>query len=93
MFDYENRRVGFKGENIINFTEYYYNWKEKETVIKINESNIVSVEWTNEKIIMAVGAVIGGIILMYVIFFVIRNSKRNDANKIHSSFVEEVKDY
>jgi hypothetical protein len=93
MFDYENKRLGFKGENIIDFSEYYNDWKEEKSVIKINESNVASFDLQNEKIIMVIGAFIGGIIILYVLFFMIRDNKRNNINKIHSNFVEQVKDY
>jgi hypothetical protein len=93
MFDYENKRVGFKGDNIIDFTKLYNNWKEEETVIKINESNAISILWRDEKVMMIIGAVMGGIIILYVIFFVIRSMKRDDANKVHSNFIEQVRDY
>ena len=93
MFDYENKRVGFKGDDIIDFTRLYNNWKEEETVIKINESNAISILWTNEKVMMIIGAIFGGIIIIYVLFFVIRSMKREDSNKIHSNFVEQVRDY
>ena len=93
MFDYENKRVGFKGDNIIDFTKLYNNWKDEETVIKINESNVISILWKDEKVMMIIGAIIGGIIILYVLFFVIRSMKRDDSNKIHSNFVEQVKDY
>ena len=93
IFDYENKRVGFKSENIVDFTELYNNWKEEETVIKVSEGNIAYFEWSNEKMIMAIGAILGIIIILYVLFFIIRNSKRNNSNQVHSSFVEQVKDY
>ena len=91
MLDYENKRVGLKGE-IIDFTEFYNEWKEEE-VIKIHESNAISMVWTNEKIIMGIGTIIGGLIILYILFSVIRESKRNNENKIHSKFIEQVKDY
>ena len=93
MLDYENKRLGFKGSNIIDFTEYYNDWIEEKSIIKINDSNVVSIDLVNEKIIMIVGAIIGGIIILYVLFFIIRNNKRNDLNKTHSNFIEQVKDY
>ena len=93
MFDYENKRVGFKGDNIIDFTKFYNDWKEEETVIKIHESNAISIAWTNEKIIMIIGTIIGVLIILYVLFFIIRESKRSNENKMNSKFVEEVKDY
>ena len=93
MFDYENKRLGFKGENIIDFTEYYNDWIEEKSVIKINENNVVSFGTPSEKAIMVIGAIIGGIIILYVLFVVIRDNKRNGSNKIHSNFVEQVKDY
>ena len=66
MLDYENKRLGFKGSNIIDFTEYYNDWIEEKSIIKINDSNVVSIDLVNEKIIMIVGAIIGGIIILYV---------------------------
>ena len=93
MFDYDNKRVGFKGENIVDFSKLYNNWKAEETVIKVNDSNILPVGWSHEKVIMAIGAIVGGIIILYALFFIIRVSKRDDSTKIHSTFVEQVKEY
>ena len=93
MFDYENKRLGFKGENIIDFKKFYDDWKEENSVIKINESNIMSVSLTNEKIIFIIGIIIGFLIISYVLFYFIRTLKRNDVNKTHSNFVEQVNDY
>ena len=93
MFDFENKMLGFKGENIIDYTELYNNWKEEKNVIKINEKNTANIDLKNEKMIMVSGAIIGGIIILYALFLMIRDSKRNVSNKIHSKFVEQVKDY
>ena len=93
MFDYENKRIGFKGENIIDFKEFYNNWKEKNSIIKINESNVISISFRNEKVILVIGIILGFLIIFYVLLYVIRTIKRNDSNKIHSNFVEQVNDY
>ena len=92
MFDFDNKMLGFKGENIIDYTKYYNKWKEEKSVIKINEKNITII-WKNEKMIMFLGAIIGGIIILYVLFYLIRDNKRNGSNKIHSKFVEQINDY
>ena len=92
MFDYENKRIGFKGDNILDFSKFYKNWKEGETIIQINESNTISFISTNEKALMIFGAFIGSIIILYVLFFFIRENRRNDTNKIHSAFVEQAKE-
>ncbi len=93
MFDYDNKIVGFKGENIINFTKFYNNWKEEGNIIEINESNALPFFSTYEKSIMVFGAFVGAGIIFYVLFFTIREAKRDSNKKIHSTFVEEVKDY
>ena len=93
MLDYDNKIVGFKGENIRNFTTFYNNWKEEGNIIKINESKAFSFFSTYEKAIMVIGAFIGAGIIFYVLFFTIRSAKRDNTKKIHSTFVEQVKDY
>jgi hypothetical protein len=93
MFDFENKRVGFKGENIIDFNKDYSKWKEEKSIIKINESNVISVSWTNERTILIIGTTVGILIILYILFYVIRSFKRNNMNKTHSKFVEQVKDY
>ena len=93
MFDFENKRVGFKGENIIDFKKDYSKWKEENSIIKINESNVISVSWTNERAILIIGTIIGILNILYILFYVIRAFKRDNMNKTHSTFVEQVKDY
>ena len=67
MFDYENKRVGFKGENIIDFKKDYNQWKEEKSIIKINESNVISVSWTNERTILVIGTTVGLLIILYIL--------------------------
>ena len=93
MFDFENKRVGLKGENIIDFNKDYSKWKEEKSIIKINESNVISVSWTNERTILIIGTTVGILIILYILFYVIRSFKRDNKNKTHSKFVEEVKDH
>ena len=93
MLDFENKRVGFKGENIIDFKKDYNKWKEEKSIIKISESNVISVSWTNERTILIIGTTVGILIILYILFYVIRSFKRDNMNKTHSKFVEEVKDY
>jgi hypothetical protein len=105
MFNYDNKNLGFKGNNIYDFTKIYKEWLEKKSTVKIipevkkegDKKDIINNDSDDndyiETIIMLVGLCVGICIILYVGFYTIRSFKRSDENKMHSQFVEQHPDY
>lgn len=83
LFDYEKKRVGFSGNgnSIINYNEQFIKWKKEKDAILNKKSN--------DKKIVVIGAFMGSIILIVMLFFLIR-SFTNENSKMHSKFIEEI---
>ena len=89
MFDYDNKIIGFKGEDIYDFSTVYKKWLEKKTTVKINSDNInknIAEENYKEKMVLIAGIILGSSILLIV--FCIHYRKNNET-RIHSKLIEE----
>ena len=86
VFDYENARIGFKGGEILDYTEEYEKWTKESHEKKEKKSSFFS-GWSWEKIIMIIGAIIGTLIIIYVMFWLYRNCKR-ETSKYHIELKE-----
>ena len=72
LFDYNRTRVGFKGENIMNYKEHYDKW-----VIDTAEKNSkLFYGYTQETIAFIIGTIVGICIIFYVTFWLYRNWRR-----------------
>ena len=61
-----------KGENILDFEKEYEKWEEE---IKEDQKGFFE-KYTWEKIIMIIGAIVGTLIIIYVMFWLYRNFRR-----------------
>ena len=72
LFDYNRTRVGFKGEDIMNYNEHYKKW-----IIDTEEKNAkLFYGYTHESIAFIIGTIIGICIIFYVAFWTFRNWRR-----------------
>ena len=72
LFDYNRTRIGFKGENIMNYKEHYDKW-----VIDTAEKNSkLFYGYTQETIAFIIGTIVGICIIFYVTFWLYRNWRR-----------------
>ena len=79
-FDYNQTRIGFSGQDILNFEEDYQKWANENSEKKASLLG----NYTREEIIMIVGIIIGCLILLYVLFTNHRNhSKIKNNNHIN----------
>ena len=72
LLDYGKTRIGMKGENILDFEKEYEKWEEE---IKEDQKGFFE-KYTWEKIIMIIGAIVGTLIIIYVMFWLYRNFRR-----------------
>ena len=84
MLDYNKTRLGFSGEDVLNFKENYEKWAEQ---VAEKESELIY-GYSGEKIIMIIGAIIGTLIILYVAFWLFRNCRR-EKPKYHIELNEQ----
>ena len=79
---YEKKLIGFNGENIIDFHQDYKLWrKENEKILN---------KTSNDKKIVVIGAVMGSMILLTILFCLIKSFKTENSQRA-SRFIEENK--
>ena len=91
VFDYDEGRIGFKGGHVVNFKEEYEKWqKEVEEKEKEEEESSFFKNgfYSWEKIIMIIGAIIGTLIILYVMYWLYRNCRR-ETSKYHIELNEQ----
>ena len=77
MFDFKNAKIGFKGGDILDFKKEYESWiKESKERSKFFKG------YTWEKVLMIIGTIVGTLIIIYVMFWLYRNCKR-EKSKYH----------
>ena len=77
---YEKKLIGFNGENIIDFHQDYKLWrKENEKILN---------KTSNDKKIVVIGAVMGSMILLTILFCLIKSFKTENSQRA-SRFIEE----
>ena len=77
---YEKKLIGFNGENIIDFHKEYKLWrKENEKILN---------KTSNDKKIVVIGAVMGSMILLTILFCLIKSFKTENSQRA-SRFIEE----
>ena len=79
---YNKKEIGFNGENIIDFHKEYILWKKENERI-LNKAS-------NDKKIVIIGAVMGSMILLTILFCLIKSYKTDNTNN-SSKFIEEIK--
>ena len=84
LLNYDETKIGLKGENILNFQEEYNKWEHN---IKEEQKGFFE-KYTWEKIIMIIGTIIGTLIIIYVMFWLYRNFRRMNP-KTHIQLDEE----
>ena len=72
--------IGFNGKNIIDFHKEYKVWREENEFILNKESN--------DKKIVVIGAVMGSMILLTILYCLIKSFKTENS-KNSSKFIEE----
>ena len=72
LFDYNKTRVGFSGEDIMNYKEEYEKWVIES---KRKKSKLFR-EYSCESIIFIIGTIIGFCIICYAAFWLYRNWRR-----------------
>ena len=78
--NYIKKLIGFNGPDIINFHKEYLRWlKENEQILN---------KASNDKKIVAIGAIMGSMILLTILFCLCK-SCRTDTSRRSSKFVEE----
>ena len=80
-FDFEEQKVGFKGENVMNFTAEWEQWR-------IQNENFLKRVY-NDKNIMVIGAILGSLILVLILFLIIRAFAKRSP-QLHNQLIEEV---
>ena len=77
---YDKKLIGFNGENIIDFHQDYKLWrKENEKILN---------KTSNDKKIVVIGAVMGSMILLTILFCLIKSFKTENSQRA-SRFIEE----
>ena len=71
IFDYKNGRIGFKGGDILDFKKDYERW-----IKEAKEDSKFFKGYTWEKVVMIIGTIVGTLIILYVMFWLYRNCKR-----------------
>lgn len=74
ILNYNNGQIGFKGGDILNFKEDYEKWAEEVA----NKEMEFFKEYSWEKKIMIVGAIIGSLIILCILFSLYRNYRREN---------------
>ena len=80
-FDYDEKVVGIKGENILNFTKEYLEEYEG------NQGFLNKVY--NDKRAMIGAAIIGSLILFFILFMILRSFFQKRNPPLHSELIEE----
>ena len=79
-FDYDEKIVGIKGKNILNFTkEYLEEYEGNQSFLK---------KISSDKKAMIGAVIIGSLILIFILFFIFR-SLTNKSPKLHSELIED----
>ena len=77
---YDKKLIGFNGENIIDFHQDYKLWrKENEKILN---------KTSNDKKIVIIGAVMGSMVLLTILFCLIKSFKTENSQRA-SRFIEE----
>ena len=77
---YEKKLVGFSAENVLDFHKDYILWRKENEKILNKKSN--------DKKIVIIGAVMGSMILLTILFCLIKSFKSENSNRA-SRFIEE----
>ena len=80
-FDFDEKVVGIKGENILNFTKEYLEEYEG------NQGFLNKVY--NDKRAMIGAAIIGSLILFFILFMILRSFFQKRNPPLHSELIEE----
>ena len=86
MFDYDNKVIGFKGDNIYDFSNVYKEWLEQKSIVKITTKKTEEEGSYKEKLVL-VGGICFGIIIILAVWFC--NKRADTQNKMHSELIEE----
>ena len=91
LFDYDNQSIGFKGDDILDLTNAYNKWMQKNKIIKGTNKEINNNKERNENInykeqILKISGIIVGVC---IIIFVLFHQYRRDNKKLHSKLIEE----
>ena len=86
MFDYDNKVIGFKGDNIYDFSNVYKEWLEQKSIVKITTKKAEEEGGYKEKLVL-VGGICFGIIIILAVWFC--NKRADTQNKMHSELIEE----
>jgi hypothetical protein len=80
-FKYDKKMVGFNAENVLDFNKEYILWrKENENILN---------KKSNDKKIVIIGAVLGSMILLTILFCLIK-SFRTENSRRTNKFIEEI---
>ena len=71
IFDYKNGKIGFKGGDILDFKKDYERWIKEE-----KENSRFFKGYTSEKVVAIIGTIFGTLIILYIMFWLYRNCKR-----------------
>ena len=78
---YEKNMIGFNAENVLDFNKDYIEWrKENERILN---------KASNDKKIVIIGAVMGSMILLTILFCLIKSSRTENSQR-GSKFIEEL---
>ena len=78
---YEKKMIGFNAENVLDFHKDYVSWrKENERILN---------KASNDKKIVIIGAVMGSMILLTILFCLIKSFKTENSQR-GSKFIEEL---
>ena len=79
---YDKKLIGFNGENIIDFSKEYKKWRlENDSLLN---------KTSNDKKIVVIGAVMGSMILLTILYCLIKSYKTENSSQ-SSKFIEEQK--
>ena len=77
---YDKKLIGFNGKNILDFHKDYVLWR-KENEKLLNKTS-------NDKKIVIIGAVMGSMVLLTILFFLIKSFRVENSNRANK-FIEE----
>ena len=72
ILDYNKTQIGFKGEDILDFTKDYEKWGEE---VAEKESQLFK-KYSWEKIAMLIGVIVGSLIIICILYSCYRNCRR-----------------
>ena len=78
---YDKKMIGFNGENILDFNKEYILWR-KENENLLNKKS-------NDKKIVIIGAVLGSMILLTILYCLIKSFRTENSNRANK-FIEEL---